>query len=211
MSAIIPFTDNYRDLSNERGYQFEFVCERCGNGYRSPFQTDKVEMGKGLLRGLGRLTGGKIMELGNATDTILNRSTNSPAKDKALGEAGEVVRDQFKQCRGCGNWVCVPVCWNHDVGQCLSCSPSVVDELSKAQATAQVEQIRQKVGETDWTEDLELDTRAQAQCPSCGASTDGGKFCPECGTALQAAKHCTNCGVELNGRVKFCPECGQAT
>jgi hypothetical protein len=37
MADIVPFTDNYVDLSNDSGYQFEFRCERCGNGYRSPF------------------------------------------------------------------------------------------------------------------------------------------------------------------------------
>ena len=211
MSTIIPFTDNYRDLSNDRGYQFEFVCERCGNGYRSPFKTDKMELGKNLFQGLGRLTGGKIMELGYASDSILDRSTNSPAKDKALGEAVDVVRDQFRQCRGCGNWVCEPVCWNHDAGQCLSCSPSVVDEISRAQAAAQVDQIRRKATETDWTEDLNVATRATAKCPSCGATAEGGKFCAECGASLQPTKHCTNCGVELKERVKFCPDCGQAT
>jgi double zinc ribbon protein len=211
MSSIIPFTDNYRDLSNERGYQFEFVCERCGNGYRSPFQTDKVAMGKGLLKGLGRLTGGKLAELGYASDEIVNRSTNSPAKDKALAAAVETIRDQFKQCRGCGNWVCTPVCWNHEVGQCLQCSPSVTDELSRAQAEAQVSQIREKVKDTDWTEDLDVTTRAIVQCPSCGASTEGGKFCGSCGASLNPVKHCTNCGGELKADAKFCAECGQKT
>src|ERR1043166_2547068 len=119
MSAIIPFTDNYRDLSNDRGYQFEFVCERCGNGYRSPFQTDKGAGGKGLLKGLGRLTGGALQNLGYATDEIIDRSTNSSAKDKALGAAVDAVKDQFHQCRNCGNWVCEPVCWNPEIGQCL--------------------------------------------------------------------------------------------
>lgn len=37
-STMIPFTDDYQDRSSEYGYQFEFDCERCGNGYSSSFQ-----------------------------------------------------------------------------------------------------------------------------------------------------------------------------
>jgi hypothetical protein len=211
MAGIIPFTDNYRDLSNDRGYQFEFVCERCGNGYRSPFQMDKVATGKNLLKGLGRLTGGKLQELGWASDQVVDRSTNSPAKDRALGVAVEAVKDQFKQCRGCGNWVCAALCWNHDIGQCLTCSPSVAEEVSRAQAEAQVQQIREKVKDTDWTADLDLTTRAKVKCPSCGAPAEGGKFCASCGAPLDPTKHCTNCGAELKADTKFCGECGQKT
>jgi hypothetical protein len=208
MSSIIPFTQNYQDLSNENGNQFEFYCERCGNGYRSPFQTDKISAGKGLLRGLSRLTGGALENLANASDELLDRNTNSPAKDRALAEAVESVSPHFKQCRACSNWVCVDVCWNHDIGQCLTCSPNVADELSRAQAAAQVEQINVKVREADWTSDLDTTTRARVQCPSCGAPVEGGKFCGECGTALQSNKHCTNCGSEMKDGVKFCGECG---
>jgi len=43
--GLIAFTDNFSDLSNQDGYQFEFRCERCGNGHRSPFQRDKVATG----------------------------------------------------------------------------------------------------------------------------------------------------------------------
>lgn len=60
MPPIIPFTDNIDDLSNERGYQFEFYCERCGNGYRSPFQDDLKAKGVGLLRAAGGLLGGSL-------------------------------------------------------------------------------------------------------------------------------------------------------
>lgn len=209
MGKIIPFTDNYNDLSNDRGYQFEFRCERCGNGYRSDYQMDKVAAGKGLLKGLGRLTGGKIAELGWASDEVVDRSTNSPAKDRALTKAVEDVIDQFKQCRGCGNWVCIPVCWNDEIGQCLVCSPSVADEISKAQAAAQVEQIQQKVREVDHTKDLDLTTRAKVKCPDCGAATEGGKFCPDCGKPLSKVKHCTNCGAAVKGKAKHCAECGE--
>jgi hypothetical protein len=209
MAGIVPFTDNFSDLSNGQGFQFEFQCERCGNGYRSPFVKDKKEMGRGLLRGAGSLLGGKVAALSNAAETLdWNRGTNSAAKDKALEEAIEAVRDEFKQCRGCGNWACVTVCWNHDVGQCLTCSPSVAEEVSRAQAEAQREQIWEKAKEKDWTADLDLQTRAKVTCGACGAKIDGGKFCSECGQATAKSVFCTNCGTEEKGGAKFCSECG---
>jgi len=209
MEAIVPFTDNVNDLSNENGYQFEFVCERCGNGYRSPFQRNKITAGKGLLRAFGSLTSsvGAADRLGNVAD-YLDRSTGSAAKDKALTAGVEAVRPHFRQCRGCGNWVCHEVCWNEDIGQCLNCSPSVADELSRAQAHAQVEQIKEKVQDVDWTADLDLTTRARVKCPECSADVAGGKFCPECGASLSPKDECRNCGTDL-GSAKFCPECGE--
>ena len=38
MAKMVPFTDNYQDHSTREGYQFEFFCERCGNGYSSTFK-----------------------------------------------------------------------------------------------------------------------------------------------------------------------------
>lgn len=209
MSEMVPFTDNYTDLSNLEGFQFEFHCERCGNGYRSPFQRNVKETGKGLLRGLGSMFGGKLQELSGSIEQMdFDRATNSAAKDKALREAVEFVIPQFAQCRGCGNWVCRTVCWNDDVGQCLVCSPSVTDELSRAQAAAQVEQINLKVRELDWTEDLDVKNRAKVKCGSCGAQVEGGKFCPSCGQKLTKSSFCAECGAENGEGAKFCPECG---
>jgi hypothetical protein len=210
MSTLVPFTDNFSDLSNTEGYQFEFFCERCGNGYRSPFQADMMERGRGLLRSAGSLFGGALSNLTTAADSALDRGTNSAAKDKALAEAVESVLPHFHQCRACGNWVCDAVCWNSEIGQCATCSPFVVDELSRAQAAAQVEQIRAKVQETDWTADLDTTTRAKVACPSCSASV-GGKFCPECGARLSATVDCAQCGNQVPSGSKFCSECGTST
>lgn len=210
MAQIVRFTDNVRDLSNENGFQFEFVCERCGNGYRSPFITNVRERGRGLLRSAGSLFGGKLAELSGAADQLgFDRATNSAAKDKALAQGVEAVKDEFKQCRNCGNWVCVTVCWNDEIGQCLTCSPSVGDVLSAAQAAAQVEQIQQKARTVDWTADLDMTERAKVRCPACGASVQGGKFCPECGGPLAKKKFCGNCGTEMDAGKKFCAECGE--
>lgn len=210
MSTPVPFTDNVRDLSNYEGYQFEFHCERCGNGYRSAFVRDKMEMGRGALRAVGSFFGGKIQDLSRSAEQWqVNRSTNSPAKDKALTAAVQEITPSFRQCRGCGDWMCAAQCWNEEIGQCLRCSPSVAEEISRAQAEAQRQQIWDKAREKDWTADLDLATRAKVSCPSCGSKVDGGKFCSSCGSSLAATATCGGCGSTANkpGSV-FCSDCG---
>jgi hypothetical protein len=208
VTDIVPFTGNFQDQSNEDGYQFEFFCERCDNGYRSPFQESLANKGRGLLRAAGGLFGGAIGSLSDAADDIMDRGTNSAAKDKALREAVAAVKPHFRQCRGCGDWVCQEVCWNDAIGQCVMCSPLVAEELSKLQAEAQLEQLREKVRETDWTEDLDVTTRVKVTCPSCGAASSGGKFCGECGGKMSPATFCTECGAKIEGGARFCSECG---
>lgn len=206
---IVPFTDNYEDESNLEGYQFNFRCERCGNGYRSPYQPDVKEKGRGLLRAAGGLLGGRLDDLAGAADEMAwNRSTNSKAKDKALAAAVEAVRPHFKQCRGCGNWVCVDVCWNSEIGQCAECSPFVDDEIARARGEARSEQIRERLREADLTEDLDLGTTKKLRCPSCEAFVAGGKFCPECGETLDKGTFCAECGTAMAAGAKFCIECG---
>jgi len=39
--GAIEFTDNYQDLSTDKGFQFKFCCERCGNGYMSTHKRRK--------------------------------------------------------------------------------------------------------------------------------------------------------------------------
>ena len=47
--ADIQFVENYSDLSTNRGYQFKFHCDRCGNGYLSSFEGSTLGMASGLL------------------------------------------------------------------------------------------------------------------------------------------------------------------
>jgi hypothetical protein len=36
---MVPFTNNYTDMSTREGYQFEFHCMRCGNAMPRPSST----------------------------------------------------------------------------------------------------------------------------------------------------------------------------
>jgi DNA-directed RNA polymerase subunit RPC12/RpoP len=105
--------------------------------------------------------------------------------------------------------MCAAQCWNEEIGQCLRCSPSVAEEISRAQAEAQRQQIWDKSREKDWTAELDLNTRAKVSCTSCGSKVDGGKFCSSCGSPLAVTTNCGGCGSTSNkpGAV-FCSDCG---
>ncbi len=208
MSDLVPFTDNVSDLSNTDGYQFEFRCERCGNGYRSAFRRDPRAAGQKLARGLGNLFGGSLSEITSMADRLLDRATNSPAKDDALRAATAEIGPMFHQCRGCSDWVCDDVCWNDTVGQCVRCSPIVTEELAQLQAEARRRQVQERLETVDLVGRLDLSTQARPRCGSCGAQSTGGKFCGECGSPLAIVTACSGCGADNPAGARFCSSCG---
>jgi len=77
--SMIRFTANHEDLSTDRGYQFKFLCDKCGNGYMSRFQPSLTGTAGGLLRAAGDIFGGILSSAGNsagnsAADTIVARA-----------------------------------------------------------------------------------------------------------------------------------------
>ena len=48
--GMIQFVNNYDDLSTDKGYQFKFHCDKCGNGYMSRFSASVVGTAGSLLR-----------------------------------------------------------------------------------------------------------------------------------------------------------------
>jgi Double zinc ribbon/Prokaryotic RING finger family 2 len=205
--ALIQFVRNHDDLSTDKGFQFKFYCDKCGNGYMSAFQTSLVGTAGSLLRAAGDVFGGIFGQAGNSAYEI-QRAVGGPAHDSALRAAVEEVKPNFTQCVRCGHWVCNEVCWNESRGLCTACAPKTEVEIAAAQSEAQVEQIREKVRAKDQTGDLDLDGRMVARCPKCKAETQGGKFCFECGAPLQSKDECGGCGAALLPKAKFCPECG---
>lgn len=203
----IQFVDNYDDLSTDRGFQFRFHCDRCGNGYMSRYQASVVGTAGSLLRAAGSLFGGVFGQAGQSAYEI-QQAVGGSAHDEALAAAVADVKPNFTQCVRCGKWACNEVCWNQTRGLCTSCAPKTEVEIAAAQADAQVEQIRSRVRSKDQTEGLDLDDQMVARCPKCQAQTSGGKFCPECGAPLRSRDTCGACGVKLEPGAKFCPECG---
>ncbi len=205
--ASIPFTDNYEDLSGPRGYQFKFLCKKCGNGYMSTFQPSMVGAAAAAANAAASLLGGIFGRAASAGQALQN-VVAGPQHDAALKAAVEEISPKFKQCTRCGQWVCEPVCWNHKAGLCESCAPDLDEEIAAAQAQAARDQAVEKARSVDFLAQRDLAQVASAVCPKCGAKTQGGKFCPECGAPVAAKRKCPKCGAEADGSPKFCPECG---
>lgn len=225
--AMIQFVRNYDDLSTDRGYQFKFYCDKCGNGFISRFQPSVIGTAGSLLRAAGDIFGGWIGSAGNSAYEV-QRAVGGKAHDSALEEAVQEGKQHFKQCSRCGKWVCPEVCWNHAAGQCEECAPDFKEELAASQAQAKAaaarDQLYQKASSTDYASGIDMRSDsvlhapaggtapgAGAFCSECGAKAQTGKFCSECGSPVKAAtkKSCANCGFTPAEGTKFCPECGQ--
>ena len=214
MAGMVFFTDNYQDRSTDDGYQFEFYCRRCGNGYQSSFQHSAAGFGGKLLRMGGDMLGGQLGERASQLGwdaQYLRDSARGSTRDKALAKAVDEMKPYFKQCHRCGQWVCGQVCWNDERGLCVGCAPKLDQEIAGLQAAAQISQLNEKIQGQDWTQGVNYRDQGTGLCPSCGQESGGGKFCQSCGGVLAAAdsakKFCGNCGSQLTG-AKFCGECG---
>ena len=207
MSAI-QFVQNYEDLSTDRGYQFKFHCDRCGNGYMSTYEASTLGMASGFLNAASSLFGGFF---GNAASGAyhVQQAIGGKAHDSALQAAVEEIKKKFQQCKRCGKWVCPEVCWNNQRGQCIDCSPNLEQETAAAQAQASRDQVFAKAQATDLiSSEVDMKVKAVGSCASCGAHVGSAKFCPECGTPNNPVAKCTKCGTEVKASAKFCPDCG---
>lgn len=207
--GLIQFTKNHQDLSTDRGYQFKFFCDKCGNGYLTSFQTSVTGVAGGLLRAAGNIFGGVLGSAGRGAYEI-QQAIGGKAHDDAMQKAVEEATPHFKQCSRCGSWVCPANCWNPKRGLCETCAPDIEEEMAAAQAQATKDQIWQKAAAVDLTKDLKVGETAMAFCPECGAKAGTAKFCPQCGTKLNPKISCPKCNAAVEPNTKFCPECGQA-
>jgi hypothetical protein len=229
--TLIQFVSNYEDLSTDRGYQFKFYCDKCGNGYMSRFQQSTIGTAGAVLRTVGDFLGGWASTAGHSTYDI-QRSVGGKAHDDALKAAVEEGKQHFHQCSRCGRWVCPEVCWNASAAQCEECAPDYEEELSSAHATAKTDAMREQMHErargTDYVSKIDMSAGSHvrapsretptgrenvsavpASCTSCGTEVGKAKFCPECGTPARPVQlTCQGCGHQPEGSPKFCPECG---
>ncbi len=205
--GLIQFTQNHQDLSTDRGFQFKFFCDKCGNGYMSSFQTSVTGVAGGLLHAAGGLFGGVFGQAGDSAYAI-QRAVGGKAHDDAFRTAVEEAQPHFKQCSRCGKWVCPENCWNQKRGLCEDCAPDLEEEMSAAQAHATKGQVWLKASETNYIKDVDMAGEAVAFCPECGAKTQASKFCPECGKPLRSKSGCPKCGKQVEAGTKFCPDCG---
>lgn len=179
--AMIQLTKNYRDHSNNQGFQFEFLCDKCGNGFMSHYLANKAGMAAGVLHAASGFFGGVFGQAAQAGDHLKDMMRGS-ARDEAFASAVAEARLHFKQCTRCGKWVCPDVCWNASKGLCEECAPDLISEAAAAQAQAAVAQVQQKASQVDHVADIDMKQELRAQCPHCNANVQAGKFCPECGS-----------------------------
>jgi hypothetical protein len=215
------FTKNHRDHSNDQGYQFEFFCDKCGNGSRSAYKTSSMGMAATVLRAAGALFGGAVRDAGLGA-SHLKDAFRGPAWDSAFAEAIAECRPKFNQCTLCGQWVCPQVCWNAERGLCEGCAPNPKEHAAKMQAEVAVSQARRQIEAVDQTRGADFaqtlasvgQGNAGASCAKCQATlASGARFCAECGSPVaqaSAPKFCSGCGGALVPAAKFCAECGAA-
>ncbi len=122
MNGKIEFVSIYSDLSTEKGFQFEFSCDRCSTGFRTRFRSWTAGSGSGLLDAAGSLLGGAFdptTDLGERARTAGWQKSH----DDAFQESVQEIRTQFMQCPKCSQWVCRRACWSSRHGLCKDCAP----------------------------------------------------------------------------------------
>jgi rRNA maturation protein Nop10 len=207
--GAIEFTDNYEDLSTEKGYQFRFACERCGNGYMSTYQISALGVTGGLLSAASSLFGGILGGAAAGTYEV-QRAVGGKAHDDALREAVTEIRPKFVQCRRCGQWICRDICFNNSATMCKQCAPIAEEEETATRATHVQTQV---TNDLFLEENVRMSAKGKevaAKCSKCGEATLGKKFCPSCGApaAVAAKQFCPACGAKAAPGAKFCGDCG---
>jgi ribosomal protein L40E len=213
-SENIEFVQNYSDLSTDRGFQFEFQCDRCGTGFRTRFKASVTGRVTDVLGAASGLFGGLFGSAADISERVRSAGWEK-AHDDAFVEAIGELKPSFVQCPRCQTWVCRKSCWNNKRGLCKNCAPDLGVEMSAAQASKSVEEVwahaamseeDKKLAKGNWRKTI------RAACPNCEAPlATNAKFCPECGTKLQEENVCAQCGAKLQPKAKFCAECGAKT
>lgn len=203
MAGFTPFSNNYSDLSDENGYQFEFRCEICGSGYRSEFQRSTLGTAGNILGGASNLLGGIFGGASNVADKA-KEITDRGARDEALKKASNELMHFFQRCPRNNAWV-DETCWNEARGLCVSCAPKLAAEMEAERQAVELQQMRQAMqSETVFTGDTGTRTTV---CTNCGKPVGSEKFCSNCGTPVGLTK-CPTCGNDVTPGARFCGNCG---
>src|SRR5262245_28624685 len=167
--SLIRFTANFDDLSTDRGFQFRFRCDKCGNGYQSRFQTNVSGVAGDLLRSAGNLLGGWLGSAGNSAYDI-QRAIGGKEHDNAFAAAVEEAKQHFHQCTRCGKWVCPDICWNAAANLCEGCAPNYEEEFAashaRAKADASRNQLYERAQQTDYASSTDMSGGAIHSAPS---------------------------------------------
>jgi hypothetical protein len=138
MVMLNPFTRRYEDNSSETGFQFNFYCDLCNDGFKSTFLESETSKKGTLLKNLsggakalshlfGGAAGVTVCSSGLGSDALSGRPNNmSPEWQKEHEEAFITAQNEaqqyFNRCQCCRRWVC-DIDFNEDEGMCIECSP----------------------------------------------------------------------------------------
>lgn len=187
--ADIIHMSSYNDLSNDNGYQFEFVCGHCNAAYRSTFKRSVVGTVAGVLGTAGNIFGGVFGTASTIGEKVKSFSSQK-AHDDALQKAqDEVVLPNLIQCPQCQKWVCKAKCFDTAKNLCKSClgeptnSSPVADTASSAQT---IKDATKSMGLDKFGVDIDkILNQTTPPCPSCKTPlAPGSKFCPNCGSKI---------------------------
>ena len=202
MAGFTPFTENYSDLSDESGYQFEFRCDICGSaiGASSALQPGHGEHAAERREQHARRGLRRRLERGRSAKDIADRG----ARDEALKKAANEIMPLFTRCPRTSHWV-DETCWNEARGLCVTARPSWPARWRRRGRRSRSSRCSRPCS----TETVSAATRATRTtvCTNCGKPVGSEKFCSNCGTPTGLAK-CTNCGNDLAPGTRFCGNCG---
>jgi len=205
LGRLKAFVRNYSDLSDDKGFQFEFYCDICGSGYRSRYKRYSLATLSTAASIASRLLGG-VFSRGESAAYAIRDYRWHQEHDKAFYEAMEEAITHFKRCPSCNRYVCAS-CWNDAESLCVECAPRVVAEVAKARARVKAEMAREAVSREEAARELKAAAETLVTCPRCGKPTRPGNFCELCGAPLKR-RRCPSCGAEVSPNARFCPNCG---
>lgn len=209
--------ESFDDLSNERGFQFEFFCEHCRKSYRTEFveseyyKSTKRKRNAGaaasfigsLLGDVGSAIGGKIDEGLTSINDHTDESLYDEEKEAALMAAQEEAQKRLFQCKACECWFCED-CYNEKAKMCTNCYNDKV-QRDREERECREEEERAREEEERAREEEE----ARQFCPNCGEEIPAGMmFCGQCGTKIGAMKTCPKCKKKNALNMQFCGYCG---
>lgn len=157
----MAFTKKITDLSSDKGYQFEFHCDKCDKGVRTGLITSSMDISTGLLGAASSLFGGF-----SAAGENLKKKIGGEHNEHAFAAAINEIKPKFTE-RG-GLWLCKDCAAAPAQTSACACGAPLTGSkfcgaCGKPAAIA-------------------------APCSKCKAEIPAAaKFCPECGTPAPSA------------------------
>ncbi|MEP7300848.1 MAG: zinc ribbon domain-containing protein [Caldimonas sp.] len=191
---------NFRDISTNpgdvgAGFQFEFICECCGDTWKTPFKPYRAGQAAGIFRRFGyifnefariSIVSDLLVKAGRAGGTSVEVGSTK-AKAAALGEALALATPRYDKCGSCRSMVCAN-CFNEADRLCIKC---------------------ERTGGVGHEAAGPSSSSGTTVCPNCQTPSQGGRFCHECGFDMASThKSCPSCSATMPRQARFCTDCG---